>query len=1708
MSASSTILVQPIADLTALGIPQDAIKFGDLTMESDVCIAIREKVGEKTSLTIVELAQGNQVVRRPISAESAIMNPRGGIIALRAGSTIQVFDIGKKEKLKSYKFDEDVSSAGIYWRWATNEIVAIVTNTSVYHWSITNQSEPEKIFERHASLSGAQIISYKLSDDQKWALLVGIAPGQVPNTIDGNMQLYSIEKRVSQPLQGHAGCFTTLEQGGQTRQIFSFVEKKPALGPKLFITEIGKEKDAVGGVFKVTPQDIPFPPEASADFAVTLLPSRKFDVLYLITKLGYLYVLDLVTAETLYRNRISQETIFATCSTDNDASMLGVTARRGQVLKISLNESQLVPYLLQLGKSNVAMRLATKLGLPGADGLYVQEFERAFNAGDYAAAAKCAAESPGGRLRTIETIQRFQRLPAQPGQPAPALQYFQALLAKGQLNSVESIELARPVVQQGASRLPMIEQWIKEDKLTCSETLGDLVATLDPKMALAIYLRGNAPEKVVMCFVQMGDFANVVAYSKKTGYHPDYTILLQNLVRQDPKRAEAFAKMLVNPGDGAPAMVSISVVVDIFMSLNRIQETTGFLLEALKPDRPEDGPLQTRLLELNLLGGAPQIADAIFQSDMFHHYDRARVAKLCEKAGLFQRALEHSQDPADIKRIVLYTQAINPEFLVNYFATLSPLDAIECLHALLQHNLKQNLAIVVQIASKYYELLTPQALLDMFEKFKSYEGIYYFTGSIMPFTQDKNVHFKYIESATKLGQIEQVVKACRESTAYDPIQVKEFLIMEKVQDPRPLINVCDRHGFIDELTSYLYNNKLHKYIEVYVEKVAPQNAPQVIGKLLDLDAEEAFIVQILNSVRRECPVPALVDEVEKRNRLRLLRPWLEQRVAEGNTETSTHDALAKIYITINHEPEAFLLHNQFYNSKTVGAFCKKLDPHLAFVAYRRAWGQCDDELLELTSDNELFKDQARYLVERSDPELWARVLAPENKYRQRVVDETVQTALPECRDSEKISTTVRAFMTAKMPHELIAVLDRLVLQGTPGDGFSENPSLQNLLMMTSVQTEPTRVMDLIHRLDHVNATVMAEMMCRDEYKLYEEAFEILKKANLMVEAVEILLIHLDSIDRAVEFAKRIEDPKVWSRVGRSQLDANFVKQAIDSFITADDPEHYLAVIQAAEREERNEDLVRFLRMARKKIKEKSVDSSLVYALAKSNKLTDLEEFVASPNVADVQDVGDRLFNEKQYEAAAILYESISNNSQLARAYVRLGKYKEAVDCARKASNVKTWKEVNMACVEAQEWRLAEVSGTHILKHPDHVDDLVSFYESRGHFTELIALFEKGLALEGANKSVFTGLAVLYAKHTPEKLLDHIRTYGSRLIMGKVLHACEEGRLWKEAALLHEECGEIDNAVRCMIDHPESAWDKTKFLDLIIAVRNPELYYKAITFYVQYVPDQLGALLQCLTPKLDHARCVQVLRKTGALPYHVAYLKAVQKANISAVNDALNEVLIEDGDFDGLQGSIDDYSNFDHISLAQKLEKHDLLQFRRVAANLYSKQKKYADAFKILKQDRMYKEVVNTAATSRDEKLVMEVLNFFVDANEKECFAATLYACYDLIAPETVLELAWRKGLVDQAMPFLIQWTSQTHVKLKELDERTRPAGSGGAGAGGPGGGAGGFMMDPLGNPYMIANVAYNNQQDPNMIAYQQQQQYQQQLYLQQQQQQGYNNGGL
>jgi clathrin heavy chain len=114
--------------------------------------------------------------------------------------------------------NEDV----LFWKWIHDKAVALVTNTAVFHWSLDDESSPEKVFDRHPSLNDTQIINYRTNADERWCLLTGISAQQ--GRVVGAMQLYSKDKNVSQPIEGHAAVFAEIKLEGSSipTKVFAF----------------------------------------------------------------------------------------------------------------------------------------------------------------------------------------------------------------------------------------------------------------------------------------------------------------------------------------------------------------------------------------------------------------------------------------------------------------------------------------------------------------------------------------------------------------------------------------------------------------------------------------------------------------------------------------------------------------------------------------------------------------------------------------------------------------------------------------------------------------------------------------------------------------------------------------------------------------------------------------------------------------------------------------------------------------------------------------------------------------------------------------------------------------------------------------------------------------------------------------------------------------------------------------------------------------------------------------------------------------------------------------------------------------------------------------------------------------------------------------------------------------------------------------------
>ena len=111
----------------------------------------------------------------------------------------------------------------------------------------------------------------------------------------------------------------------------------------------------------------------------------------------------------------------------------------------------------------------------------------------------------------------------------------------------------------------------------------------------------------------------------------------------------------------------------------------------------------------------------------------------------------------------------------------------------------------------------------------------------------------------------------------------------------------------------------------------------------------------------------------------------------------------------------------------------------------------------------MFKQQARYVLERADTDVWNFVLNDSNMYRRSLVDAVVATAVPECQAPELVSVAVKAFVDNDLPSELIELLERIILEPSP---FSDNVTLQNLLILTACKADKGRVSGYIQQLSN------------------------------------------------------------------------------------------------------------------------------------------------------------------------------------------------------------------------------------------------------------------------------------------------------------------------------------------------------------------------------------------------------------------------------------------------------------------------------------------------------------------------------------------------------------------------------------------------------------------------------------------------------------------
>uniref|UniRef100_A0A7E4VKZ1 Clathrin heavy chain n=1 Tax=Panagrellus redivivus TaxID=6233 RepID=A0A7E4VKZ1_PANRE len=1577
-------------------------------------VAFVGKVDDRIEIIFVDVTNQANVVRRQVVASEFTIHPTLPLVAFLHNGKLQVYDIQKQQRVSGINFEHPLS----FWKFAENEYIILVSDKAVFRWKYNDNSEVRKIFDRHTNFATRRIIDAGMDSKLEYMYILGQQPGENGDVIS-SIQLYSIERAATQLIDAYQMSFATWKVGNNpkpsTLLVIGTKQGKGSNVGRLSVVELSS-----GGpeTFQKRVVDVPF--NDVNDYPIAIRVSEKFGLLHVLSRHNNIFAYELETITPIYHSVINLSAPVVSVTGFEAVGGYNILTADNSVVSIAVNEKTLVPFMIHNGKHDIALKFATRCTLPGAEEIIVRKFEQLFhNDRDYIKAAELAAATPV--LRTPESLRLFRSVGNVNG-TSVANVYFNTILKNpgAVLNKVETLEISNCAVNQ--NRPELVEKLLAEKKLTACEELGDMVKRVNPRLAMSIYIQANdCPGKVVQLLAEQGEFDKIINFCTTTNFAPDYVGILRNVITSHSPKTADFAYSLVNV---RPYLVEPEKVVDCFEEFGEVENCTKFLFRFLTQDIPENGRLQTRAIEMNL-NHTPKVADAILSRRIFNHYDKPYIAQLCEKAQLYHHALEMYDNVSDIKRVLTLIPTFDNEKIVEFCGKLSAEDCFECVQELVKHGGPERVQLATLIANKYSDFLGSDKIIKLFETYRQNGALFYYLQSIVNTSTDPEVHFKYIQAAVRNKQMKDAERVCRDSQYYDPQQVIAFLKEANLQSHIPLIIVCDKHDRIKELIEYLYREKAMSSIEILATQVNPKRLPAIVGALFDLDCPDDQVKKLINNMRRDFDIDALVDACSTRNRLRLLQTWLENRIQNGATDTPTHNALAKVYVEGSPFLERYLKEDKYYDAKVIGEYCEKRNPHLAFIAYERE--QLDEEIVKLCYDNALFKNLVRYLLSRADPALWERVLRDDDGNRRKLIDHIVQFIQVEHQSPEDISVMVKAFVAAGLSQGLLDVLEKLIISG---GSYREHRNLQTLMVVTAIREAPNRVMGYITVLDNYDAPAIAELAV--SHQLYEEAFEIYRRFDVNTNAVTVLIENLKDYKRAYDFAERVNKPDVWSALGLAQLRNDQVAEGIESLIRAGQDNAVQEVVQKCTERELYDELVKYLQMARKTSRDTTIDTELCFAYAKTNRLRDIEDLLTNTNRVDIVVVGDRCYEHNMFDAAKVVFSFANNFSKSALTLVKLGEWQGAVDAARKANSVKTWKVVCFACVERKEFHLAMVCGLQIVIHAEEIEELLQFYQNRGYFEELIQLLEAALSSERTHVAMFTELAVLYTKHKPEKLHDHLDMFWTRMNMRKVLIATEAAHLWADLVFLYDKNEDYENAALTMMKHP-AAWKEGLFKEVIVKVGNVEIFFKAAEFYLEYHPLLLNDLLIALSSRLDHTRLVTYFIKADQLAIIKPYLRHVQTMNNKIVNENLNQLLIDDEDYKGLRESIDVYNNFDNVALAQQLENHELLEFRRISAYLYRRNNRWSTSIELCKKDKLYTDAIEFASESRNQEVVQELITYFIENELHDCFSTMLYKCYDLLKPDYVMELAWKHRVTDYAMPYYIQTVKNMNSRMERLE---------------------------------------------------------------------------
>ncbi|XP_070389756.1 clathrin heavy chain 1-like isoform X3 [Dermacentor albipictus] len=296
-----------------------------------------------------------------VEARCAKLNPDKPLLAITDQWALYLYSTRTKKLLHKSRLERDL----VYWAWVTPSTLGLVTRDAVFHWDCSSApTEPAFMFSLHERIRNTELVGYITDPGLKWLAVTGLF--QEEQVVSGLVQLYSVDRRVSQLLPGQCAQLCRHQFQGQAHasQLLLLADRGPAgqrPEGRLHLSELGPPASTGGALRGPIAETLEFfDPLDKFDFPVCLQVSSSQGLVYVLTKCGVVHLCDLETVTPLCLHVVCPDITFTASITPTCGLM--VVSRNGQVLLVEIKKAALLRRIIEVvNRPAIATRLRQTL---------------------------------------------------------------------------------------------------------------------------------------------------------------------------------------------------------------------------------------------------------------------------------------------------------------------------------------------------------------------------------------------------------------------------------------------------------------------------------------------------------------------------------------------------------------------------------------------------------------------------------------------------------------------------------------------------------------------------------------------------------------------------------------------------------------------------------------------------------------------------------------------------------------------------------------------------------------------------------------------------------------------------------------------------------------------------------------------------------------------------------------------------------------------------------------------------------------------------------------------------------------------------------------------------------------------------------------------------------------------------------------------------